>query len=54
VTLAVTGNTISGPFFGSAVACILKATIDVDRKSMGHTVAEPSCKDADLLCISCF
>jgi hypothetical protein len=29
------------------------ASIAVDRKSMGHTVAERSWKDADFLCISC-
>jgi hypothetical protein len=29
------------------------ASIAVERKSMGHTVAERSWKDADFVCISC-
>jgi hypothetical protein len=29
------------------------ASIVVDQKSMGHTVAERSWKDADIVCISC-
>jgi hypothetical protein len=54
VTLAVTGNTISGRVFGvRKVPDVLRASIAVDRKSMGHTVAERSWKDADFVCISC-
>jgi hypothetical protein len=36
----------------SADVSVLEAAIAIDRKSMGHTVAERSCKDADFLCIS--
>jgi hypothetical protein len=36
----------------SADAGVLKALIAVDRRSMVHTVAERSWKDADFLCIS--
>jgi hypothetical protein len=32
---------------------VSEASIVVDRKSMGHTVAERSWKDADFVCISC-
>jgi hypothetical protein len=53
VTLAVTGNTISGQVLASEGADVLGASIVVDRKSMGHTVAERSWKDADFVCISC-
>jgi hypothetical protein len=54
VTLAVTGNTISG-----RVSRILQgetlsvASSAVDRKSMGHTVGELQWKDPDFLFISC-
>jgi nitrate reductase NapE component len=34
-------------------AGVSEASIAVDRKSMGHTVAERSWKEADFLCISC-
>jgi hypothetical protein len=53
VTLAVTRNTI---FDSSSVVggCqFSEASIAVHRKSVGHTVAERSCKDADFLCNSC-
>jgi hypothetical protein len=54
VTLAVTGNTISGRVFrrqkGDGVS---EASIAVDRKSMGHTVADRSSNEAEFLCISC-
>jgi hypothetical protein len=55
VTLALNGNTtISGQVASaSAVVSALEASIAVDMKSMGHTVAERSCKDADFLCNSC-
>jgi hypothetical protein len=54
VTLAVTGNTISGRVFRrSECAGVSEASTAVDRKSMGHTVGERSWKDADFLCISC-
>jgi hypothetical protein len=43
VTLALTGNTTSGQVFGvSGCQCLSEASIVVDRKSMGHTVAERS------------
>jgi hypothetical protein len=49
VTLAVTGNTISGRF-SSVVECrFSNASIAVDLKSMGHTVAERSWNDADFV-----
>jgi hypothetical protein len=53
VTLAVTGNTISGRFSASEGFSVSEASTAVDRKSMGHTVADRSWKDADILCISC-
>jgi hypothetical protein len=54
VTLAVTGNTISGrSFSASEGAGVSEASIAVDRKSMGHTVADRSWNEADFLCISC-
>jgi hypothetical protein len=53
VTLAVTGNTNSGRVFQRQRVLVLGASIAVDRKSMGHTVAERSWKDADFVCISC-
>jgi hypothetical protein len=54
VTLAVTGNTISGRVvWRQRSAGVSGASIVVDRKSMGHTVAERSWKDADFVCISC-
>jgi hypothetical protein len=36
----------------SANANVLESPVAVERKSIGHTVAERSCKDADILCIS--
>jgi hypothetical protein len=43
VTLAVTGNTISGrSFSASEGAGVSEASTAVDRKSMGHTVADRS------------
>jgi hypothetical protein len=38
----------------SADASLSEASIAVDRKAVGHTVAERSCKDADFPCISYF
>jgi hypothetical protein len=53
VTLAVTGNTISGRGSpASEGASVSEASNAVDRKSIGHTVADRSWKDADILCIS--
>jgi hypothetical protein len=40
VTLAVTGNTISGRIFDVRGCRCSVASIAVDRKSMGHTVAD--------------
>jgi hypothetical protein len=51
VTLAVTGNTISGRFFCFRGCRSLEASIAVDRKSMGHTMADRSSNEADFLCI---
>jgi hypothetical protein len=54
VTLAVTGNTISGRVFRvSEGAGVSLASTAVDRKSMGHTMADRSSNEADFLCISC-
>jgi hypothetical protein len=54
VTLAVKGNTISGRCFSvSEGAEVSVASITVDRKSMGHTVADRSSNEADFLCICC-
>jgi hypothetical protein len=53
VTLAVTGNTISGRVVRRRGCRFSVASTAVDRKSMGHTVAERSWKDADFVCISC-
>jgi hypothetical protein len=54
VTIAVTGNTISGRVVWRQRMWVspMVSTV-VDRKSMGHTVAERSWKDADFVCISC-
>jgi hypothetical protein len=53
MTHAVAGNTISGCMFQRHKgANVNEASTAVDRKSMGHTVAKRSWKDADL-CISC-
>jgi hypothetical protein len=40
VTLAVTWNTITGRIFDVIGAGVSVASIAVDRKSMGHTVAD--------------
>jgi hypothetical protein len=54
VTLAVTGNTISGRVVQAPEgADVSVASIAVEWKSMGHTVGERLWKDADFLCISC-
>jgi hypothetical protein len=54
VTVAVTGNTIScQSCLASDGADVSGASTAVDRKSMKHTVAERSWKDADFVCISC-
>jgi hypothetical protein len=54
VTLAVTGNTISGRVFSvSEGAGVSWASTAVDRKSMRHTMADRSSNEADFLCISC-
>jgi hypothetical protein len=54
VTLAVTENTISGRvFMATENASNSEASAAVDRKSMGHTVADRSSNEADFLCISC-
>jgi hypothetical protein len=55
VTLVVTGNTISGRVFlpASGSAVVREASIAVDRKSMGQTVADRSSNEADFLCIFC-
>jgi hypothetical protein len=54
VTLTVTRNTISGRVFRRhRVSGVSEASTAVDRKSMGHTVADRSWRDADFLCNSC-
>jgi hypothetical protein len=54
VTLVVTGNTISGQVFRRQLgAGVSEASIAVDRKSMGHKVADRSSNEADFLCIFC-
>jgi hypothetical protein len=54
VTLVLTGKTTSGPVvWRQKMPLFEDASTAVDRKSMGHTVAERSWKDADFLCISC-
>jgi hypothetical protein len=40
-------------FSVSEGAGVLWASTAVDRKSMGHTMADRSSKEADFLCISC-
>jgi hypothetical protein len=39
-------------FSASEGAGVLVASIAVDRKSMGHTVADRSSNEADILCIT--
>jgi branched-subunit amino acid transport protein AzlD len=52
VTLAVTGNTNSGQvFWFQRVPEIQWALTAVDRKSIGHTMADRSSNEADFLCI---
>jgi hypothetical protein len=54
VTLAVKGNTISGWLFSASEgAGVSEASTAVDRKSMGHKMADRSSNEADFLCISC-
>jgi hypothetical protein len=54
VTLAVTREYyFRSGCLASEGAGVSRASIAVDRKSMGHTVAERSWKDADFVCISC-
>jgi hypothetical protein len=54
VTLVVTGNTISGRIFRRhGVPEFGMALIEVDRRSMGQTVADRSSNEADFLCIFC-
>jgi hypothetical protein len=48
VTLAVTRNTISGRIFGVRGDSVSEASNAVDRKSMGHTVADRSSNEADI------
>jgi hypothetical protein len=51
VTLAVTGNTISGRLFSvSEGAGVQMASITVDLKSMGQKVADRSSNEPDFLC----
>jgi hypothetical protein len=40
-------------FSSSEAAGVSVASTVVDRKSMGHTVADRSSNEADFLCISC-
>jgi hypothetical protein len=40
-------------FSASEGAGVSEASIAVDRKSMGHTMADRSSNEADFLCISC-
>jgi hypothetical protein len=54
VTLAVTVITISGRVFSASEAAgVSVASTVVDRKSMGHTMADRSSNEADFLCICC-
>jgi hypothetical protein len=54
VTHAHTGTTTSGQVARrQRMPGLQNSLTAVDRKSMGHTVAERSWKDADFLCISC-
>jgi hypothetical protein len=54
VTLAVTRNAIPGRIFKRQKgANVYEASTAVERKSMGHTVAERSWNDDDFLCIIC-
>jgi hypothetical protein len=54
VTLVVTGITISGRVFQrQGVPEFREASITVDRKSMGHKMADQSSNEADFLCIFC-
>jgi hypothetical protein len=53
VTLVVTGNTISGRVLRVMVCRSLEALVEVDRRSMGHMMADRSSNEADFLCIFC-
>jgi hypothetical protein len=54
VTLAVTEDYyFRSGFSASESAGVSEASTAVDRKSMGHTVADRSSNEADSLCISC-
>jgi hypothetical protein len=53
VTLAVHGILFPVEFLALEGANVNEASIAVDLKSMGHTVAKRSWKDADFVCISC-
>jgi hypothetical protein len=54
VTLAVTGNTnFRSGFSASEGAGVPVASTAVERKSMGHTVANRSSNEADIVCIFC-
>jgi hypothetical protein len=53
VTLAVTGILFPVGLFGVRGAGVPVASIAVDVKSMGHTVADRSSNEADFLWISC-
>jgi hypothetical protein len=55
VTLAVTGNTISGQVsLFQRVPEFERHRSTVDRKSMGHTMVDRSSNEADFLCISLY
>jgi hypothetical protein len=51
VTLAVTGLLFPVGFSASEGAGVSVASTAVDRKSMGHTMADRSSNEADFLCI---
>jgi hypothetical protein len=51
VTLAVTGILFPVSFLASEGAGVSVASTAVDRKSMGHTMADRSSNEADFLCI---
>jgi predicted N-acetyltransferase YhbS len=54
VTLAGDGEYyFRSGFSASEGAGVSVASTAVDRKSMGHTVADRSSNEADFLCISC-
>jgi hypothetical protein len=54
VTLVVHGDYyFRSDFSASEAAGVSVASTAVDRKSMGHTVADRSSNEADFLCIFC-